>query len=218
MSQGRRALAEFLGTAALLATVVGSGHMGQSLAGGNLAVALLANSLATAAVLYVLITVIGPVSGAHLNPVVSVMAWRDGDLPARLLPAYVAAQVSGAVAGAGVAHLLFGLPLLQVSSQTRSAPNLWLSELVATVALLVVVRSCRGAAAGRAPALVALTVGAGYWATSSTFFANPAATLARTLSDTFAGIRPADAPAFVLAQLIGLGLVVLACRGSAEKP
>jgi glycerol uptake facilitator-like aquaporin len=105
-----------------------------------------------------------------------------------------------------------------MSSQTRSAPNLWLSELVATVALLVVVRSCRGAAAGRAPALVALTVGAGYWATSSTFFANPAATLARTLSDTFAGIRPADAPAFVLAQLIGLGLVVLACRGSAEKP
>jgi len=218
MSQGRRALAEFLGTAALLATVVGSGHMGQSLAGGNLAVALLANSLATAAVLYVLITVIGPVSGAHLNPVVSIMAWRDGDLPARLLPAYVAAQVSGAVAGAGVGHLLFGLPLLQVSSQTRSAPNLWLSELVATVALLVVVRSCRGAAAGRAPALVALTVGAGYWATSSTFFANPAATLARTLSDTFAGIRPADAPAFVLAQLIGLGLVVLAYRGSAEKP
>ena len=212
MSQGRRALAEFLGTAALLATVVGSGHMGQSLAGGNLAVALLANSLATAAVLYVLITAIGPVSGAHLNPVVSVMAWRDGDLPARLLPAYVAAQVSGAVAGAGVAHLLFGLPLLQVSSQTRSAPNLWLSELVATVALLVVVRSCRGAAAGRAPALVALTVGAGYWATSSTFFANPAATLARTLSDTFAGIRPADAPAFVLAQLIGLGLVLAFVR------
>ncbi|MFN7341599.1 MAG: aquaporin [Opitutia bacterium] len=212
MSPGRRALAEFLGTAALLATVVGSGHMGQSLAGGNLAVALLANSLATAAVLYVLITAIGPVSGAHLNPVVSVMAWRDGDLPARLLPAYVAAQVSGAVAGAGVAHLLFGLPLLQVSSQTRSAPNLWLSELVATVALLVVVRSCRGAAAGRAPALVALTVGAGYWATSSTFFANPAATLARTLSDTFAGIRPADAPAFVLAQLIGLGLVLAFVR------
>lgn len=212
MSASRRLLAEFAGAAALLATVVGSGHMGQSLAGGNLAVALLANSLATAAVLYVLVTVLGPVSGAHLNPAVSLMAWSDGDLPARALLGYVAAQVSGAVAGVWVAHLMFGLPLMQLSSCPRSTPNLWLSELVATVALLVVVRSCRGAAAGRAPALVALTVGAGYWATSSTFFANPAVTLARTLSDTFAGIRPADAPAFVLAQLAGLCLLLAVAR------
>ncbi len=212
MSASRPLLAEFAGTAALLATVIGSGHMGQSLAGGNLAVALLANSLATAAVLYVLITVLGPVSGAHLNPAVSLMSWRDGDLSARALLGYVAAQVSGAIAGVWVAHLLFGLPLLQLSSTPRSAPGLWLSELVATVALLVVARSCRGPAAGRAPALVALTVGAGYWATSSTFFANPAVTLARTLSDTFAGIRPADAPAFVLAQLVGLGLLIPVAR------
>lgn len=212
MSQPRPLLAEFAGTAALLATVIGSGHMGQSLAGGNLALALLANSLATAAVLYVLITVLGPISGAHLNPAVSLMAWRDGDLSARALLGYVAAQVSGAVAGVWVAHLMFDLPMIQLSSNPRATPNLWLSELVATVALLAVVRSCRGPAAGRAPALVALTVGAGYWITSSTFFANPAVTLARTLSDTFAGIRPADAPAFVLAQLLGLGLVALVAR------
>lgn len=212
MSQKRPVLAEFLGTAVLLATVIGSAHMGQSLAGGNLALALLANSLATAAALYVLITIAGPISGAHLNPAVSLMAWRDGDLPAPALLGYVAAQLSGAVAGVWLAHLIFGLPVLQLASNSRSTPNLWLSELVATVALLAVVRSCRGPAAGRAPVLVALTVGAGYWATSSTFFANPAVTLARTLSDTFAGISPADAPAFVLAQLGGLVLVALATR------
>jgi glycerol uptake facilitator-like aquaporin len=212
MSPRQACLGEFAGTALLLGVVVGSGAMGEALAVGNGAVALLANSLSTAAALFVLINLFAPVSGAHLNPAVSLLAWADGALPGRSLPGYLAAQFAGAVAGVWVCHLLFALPVLQLSSTRRSAPGLWLSELIATVVLLAVVRSCRGPNAAHAPALVALTVGAGYWATSSTFFANPAVTIARSLSDTFAGIHPADAPAFVLAQLCGLGLVILIAR------
>lgn len=212
MSLRRALAAESVGTAALLATVVGSGILAEGLAGGNAAVALLANSLATAVALAVIITLLAPCSGAHLNPAVTLLAWADGDLPARSVPGYLAAQFLGALAGVALAHAMFGLALLGPDARPRSSPGLWLGEVVATVALLAVVRACRGAAPERAAALVALTVLAGYWATSSTFFANPAATAGRALTGTFAGIRPADAPAFLLAQSIGLGLVLAALR------
>ena len=212
MSARRAILAEFAGTAALLATIVGSGIMGEVLSPGNPAVALLANSLATGAALFVLVALLGAVSGAHLNPLVSAMAWSEGVLTARGFLGHLAAQFAGAVLGVVLAHRMFGLPALLASPKPRAAPGLWLSELVATVVLLAVVRACRNRTDDRAPALIALTVLAGYWATSSTFFANPAVTLARTLTPTFAGIRPADAPAFVLAQLAALGLVLAAAR------
>ncbi len=212
MSLRRVLLAELAGTALLLATVVGSGIMGEVLSAANPAVALLANSLATGAALYVLVVVLGPVSGAHLNPLVTVMAWRDGLIGARAAAGYLVVQFLGALLGVVLAHLMFGLPALLASPKPRASPGLWLSELVATVALLAVVRACRDRSDGKAPALIALTVFAGYWATASTFFANPAVTLARTLTPTFAGIRPADAPGFLLAQLAALCLVVLLAR------
>jgi len=209
MSLRRAFLAELAGTALLLAAVVGSGIMGEVLSPGNAAVALLANSLATGAALYVLVATLGPVSGAHLNPLVSLMAWRDGLLDARAAAGHLLAQFLGALLGVVLAHLMFGLPALMASPKPRATPGLWLSELAATVVLLAVVRACRDRTDGKAPALIALTVLAGYWATASTFFANPAVTLARTLTPTFAGIRPADAPGFLLAQLAALALVLL---------
>jgi glycerol uptake facilitator-like aquaporin len=195
-----RLLAEGLGTMALLAVVIGSGIMGERLAGGNVAVALLANTLATVAGLYVLIEVLGPISGAHFNPVVSaLMAWR-GALPARWLLPYVAVQLLGAVAGAWLAHAMFDMNLLQFSAKLRTGPGQWLAEVVATAGLLLVILR---APPPRVAAAVALYIGAAYWFTASTSFANPAAVLGRLFSDSFAGIAPASAPGFVLAQVAG---------------
>ena len=205
----RRLLAEALGTALLLATVIGSGIMGERLAGGNVAIALLANTLATVAGLAVLIELFGPVSGAHFNPVVSLVRWVRGELPVGAAAAYVAAQLIGAALGAWIAHAMFGLDMLQVSRHVRTGPGQWLAEAVATSGLLLVVLR---APVTRAGAMVAAWIGAAYWFTASTSFANPAAVFGRMLSDTFAGIAPASAPAFVLAELAGAALAVVAHR------
>ena len=202
MSLSRRLLAEFLATALLLAVVIGSGVMGAQLAGGNLAIALLANTLATVGGLYFLITVFGPVS-AHMNPAVSLVLASRGQLPARELTGYLGAQVAGAVAGACLAHAMFSLPLLQTASTPRSGPGLWLAEVVATAGLLLVVLRVPAA---RVAATVAVYIGAAYWFTASTAFANPAATLGRMLSDSYAGIAPASVLPFLLAQALGATL------------
>jgi glycerol uptake facilitator-like aquaporin len=208
----RQIAAEFFGTGLLLLAVAGSGVMGESLAGGNVAVALLANSLATGAALYVIISLFGPVSGAHLNPVVTLMAWVDRAIEARQVFGYLAAQFTGAIAGVWAVHAMFGQAILQVSTKLRSSAGLWFSELLATFLLLILIRTASSRQDAKLPAYVALTVTAGYWATSSTFFANPAATLARGFTDTFVGIRPADISPFLLAQLAALGLVLLVAR------
>ena len=206
----RRALAaEFFGTALLLLAVAGSGVMGESLAGGNVAIALLANSLVTGAAIYVIISLFGPVSGAHLNPVVTLMAWADRSFGARQVFGYLVAQVAGAITGVWAVHAMFGQAILQVSTKPRSSAGLWFSELLATFLLLMLIRIASSRQDAKLPAYVALTVTAGYWATSSTFFANPAATLARGLTETFVGIRPADIGPYLLAQLAGLGLVLV---------
>ncbi|MFG6459146.1 aquaporin [Roseateles sp. BYS96W] len=209
MRLARRLAAESLGTALLLAVVIGSGVMAERLAGGNVALALLANTLATVGGLYVLIEVFGPLSGAHFNPAVSaVMAWRR-ELPAGALLPYVVAQLVGAVLGAWLAHAMFDLPVLQVSAKLRSGTGQWIAEAVATFGLVLVVLR---APAGRAAAMVAAYIGAAYWFTASTSFANPAAVFGRMFSDSFAGIAPASAPGFVLAELAGAALAVAAHR------
>lgn len=205
----QRIAAEFAGTALLLAIVVGSGIMGESLAGGNAAVALLGNSIATGAGLYVLICVLGPISGAHFNPAVSLTFWCRGDLAAGLLLGYMAAQLCGGVIGVWITHLMFDLPVLQFSAKVRSGVPQWISECLATGVLLATIHLGLRHAAQQVPLLVALIVTAGYWFTASTFFANPAVTVARALSDTFAGIRPADVAGFVIAQLAA---AAVACR------
>lgn len=196
----RRLMAELLGTAGLLAAVIGSGIMAERLAGGIVALALLANTLATVGALVVLIEVFGPVSGAHFNPAVSLVMALRGDLPRRALAPYVAAQLVGAVLGAWLAHAMFELPLLQWAGKLREGPGQWLAEAVATAGLLLVVLR---APAGRASALVAAYIGAAYWFTASTSFANPAAAVGRMFSDTFAGIAPASVPGFIAAQFSG---------------
>jgi glycerol uptake facilitator-like aquaporin len=199
----RKLAGEALGTTLLLAVVIGSGVMAERLSGGNMAVALLANTLATVGGLYILIEVFGPISGAHFNPAVSaVMAWR-GELPKAALLPYVAAQLLGAMLGAWLAHAMFDLPILQFSAKLRSGTGQWISEAVATAGLLLVILR---APAGRAAALVAAYIGAAYWFTASTSFANPAAVVGRLFSDSFAGIAPASAPGFVLAQLVGAAI------------
>lgn len=212
MTMGRRLAAEFFGTALLLLAVAGSGVMGESLASGNVAVALLANSLATGAALFVIVRLFGPVSGAHLNPVVSLMFLAERELDAKQALGYVVAQVTGAIAGVWAVHAMFGLQLLQVSAKPRSSAGLLVSELIATVILLMLIRTASSRKDEGLPAYLGLTVMAGYWATASTFFVNPAATLARSLTNTFVGIRPADVGPFVLVQLAALGLVLLALR------
>jgi glycerol uptake facilitator-like aquaporin len=204
--------AEFLGTALLLLAVTGSGIMGESLAAGNVAVALLANSLATAAALYVILSLLGPVSGAHLNPVVSLMEVFAGRLPVGQLLGYLGAQFSGALAGVWAVHLMFGQAVLQVATKPRSGGALLGSEFLATLILLGLVRTAAARGDPRLPAYVALTVLAGYWATASTFFANPAVTVARALTDTFVGIRPADVLPFLGMQCLALALVVILAR------
>lgn len=197
--------AEALGTALLLAVVVGSGIMGEALAGGNVAVALLANSIATALGLFVLVLVLGPISGAHFNPVVSVVDALRRGVPIEAAPRIVA-QLLGAPIGVILAHAMFGQALVQASAHERDGVGLWIGEIVATAGLLGVVLSVPRHRPDWTPLAVGAYVGSAYWFTSSTSFANPAVTLARTLTDTFTGIRPADAPAFVVAQVVGAAL------------
>jgi glycerol uptake facilitator-like aquaporin len=203
MPLSTRLLAEGLGTLLLLACVVGSGIMGVQLAQGNDAIALLANAAATAGVLYVLISVLGPVSGAHFNPVVSLAMRVQGRLDNRELIAYIAVQIAGAIAGVLLAHAMFGLPLLQPGTHVRSGAAQWLSEGVASFGLVLTILLALRQKSNAIPALVAAYIFAAYWFTASTSFANPAVTLARALTQTFAGIRPEDVGGFVLAQLAG---------------
>ncbi len=198
-----RAVAEFLGTAFLLAAVVGSGIMGDRLAGGNVAIALLANTLSTGAILVVLILTFAPISGAHFNPAVTLSMGLSGDLPWREAPIYLAAQLLGAFAGVASAHLMFGLPLFFLSNHPRhGAGQLW-SEAVATFGLVFVIFACSRFRPSATAYAVGAYITAAYWFTASTSFANPAVTLARSATDTFAGIRPADAPGFIVAQVLG---------------
>ncbi|MDE0853457.1 MAG: aquaporin family protein [Nevskia sp.] len=206
MNTSRRYAAEFIGTALLLAVVVGSGIMGEQLAGGNVAIALLANSLATGGGLVALILVFGPVSGAHFNPAVSLAlaasrrhAWAD-------VPGYLIAQVAGGIAGVWAAHAMFGAPILQVSEKLRPGAALMFSEVVATFGLLTTIFGCIRNREAAVPYAVALYIVAAYWFTASTSFANPAVTVARSLTNTFAGIRPLDVPGFIAAQLVGAAL------------
>lgn len=196
----QRLLGEALGTALLLAVVIGSGIMAEKLSAGNVAVALLANTLATVGGLYILIEVFGPVSGAHFNPAVSsVMAWR-GELPRTLWLPYVLAQLLGAMLGAWLAHAMFDLSILQWSTKIRSGTGQWIAEAVATAGLLLVILR---APPSRVAAMVAAYIGAAYWFTASTSFANPAAAFGRMFSDTFAGIAPSSVPGFMVAQMVG---------------
>ncbi|MEP7208045.1 MAG: MIP/aquaporin family protein [Casimicrobiaceae bacterium] len=202
----RAVLAEAVGTAALLAVVVGSGIMAQRLSPANAGVALLANALATGLGLYVLITILGPVSRAHLNPVVTLAAVLNREFASgRILP-YVAAQVGGALAGVLLAHLMFDLPVWQPGSEVRTGAGQWLSEAVATTGLLVTIGGFTRHAPRQVAAAVGAYIAAAYWFTASTSFANPAVTVARAFTDTFTGIRPIDAPAFVAAQLLGMAI------------
>lgn len=208
----RRAFAEWLGTAFLLATVVGSGIMAQKLSGGNVALALLCNTIATGAILVVLILIFAPISGAHFNPVVTLAFTLRGETAWTDAAAYLVAQIAGAIAGVGIAHMMFELPVLQLSLTERTGAGQWLAEAVATFGLLATILGvgCRTPTA--VPYAVGLYITSAYWFTSSTSFANPAVTIARSLSDTFAGIAPHDIPAFIAAQFIGAGLAVLLRR------
>ena len=208
----RRLLAEALGSAMLFATVIGSGIMAEQLAGGNIAVALLGNTLATAAMLFVLIVTLGPVSGAHFNPAVTLvfalrheMSWRDAAL-------YGVAQLAGGLLGAITAHAMFGLVIFEIGTKVRNAPGQWLGEAVATFALVLTILGTIRHRPQWVPLAVAGVITAGYWFTSSTSFANPAITVARSLTDSFSGIRPIDAPGFIAAQIGGALLAALCAR------
>ena len=203
-----RAAGEGIGTAFLLMAVVGSGIMAERLSGGNIALALLANAIATGSALIALILALGPRSGAHMNPVVSLAAAASGDLEWTALPAYIAAQIAGAIAGVWVAHLMFELPVWQLSQHVRTGYGQWIAEAVATFGLLMTIDGCRSHRQPVTAFAVASYITAAYWFTASTSFANPAVTLARSLTDSFAGIRPADTPGFILAQGFGLALAV----------
>lgn len=205
----RPLLAEFIGTATLLATVVGSGIMGVDLGAGNAAVALLANAAATATMLYALITVLAPISGAHFNPAVTLVALVRREIGAATAIAYVVTQTVAAIVGVMLAHAMFGLEWWQVGTNVRSGPAQWLSEFVATSGLVATIVLGARSAPARVPALVACYIFAAYWFTASTSFANPAVTIARSLTTTFAGIAPAGVPMFVVAQVAG-ALVALA--------
>lgn len=212
MTVARAAAAEALGTALLLAAVVGSGIMGERLAGGNDAIALLANSLATGCALFALIVAFAGRSGAHFNPVVSVVLAVRGEFPKHSVAPFVVAQFIGAIVGVLVAHAMFDLPLLQLSMKARASMGQWLSEIVATFGLVFVVLSCNRERPWAAPAAVAAYIAAAYWFTASTSFANPAVTVARGFTATFAGIDPAHILPFVLAQAAGAALALLANR------
>ena len=208
----RRVTSEGLGTALLLAAIVGSGIMAGRLSGGNVALALLANTIATGAALVVLILTFGPISGAHFNPVVTVVDASQGDLRWEEVPAYVIAQLAGAVAGVAAAHVMFDAPLLQISAHARSGVGQVFSEFVATFGLLSVILGCRRSRPKAVPFAVGLYITSAFWFTASTSFANPAVTIARGLTDTFAGIRPADIPGFLMAQMLGAGIGAMLWR------
>lgn len=208
----RRAVAEALGTGFLLAAVVGSGIMGERLAGGNLAIALLANTIATGAALVTLILTFGPISGAHFNPAVTLADASQGGLAWREVPAYLGAQIAGAFAGVATAHTMFGQPVFFASSHVRSGGAQFFSEFIATFGLLSIIWGCARLRASAVPFAVGAYITGAYWFTASTSFANPAVTLARTVSDTFAGIRPADAPGFIVAQFAGAAAATLLFR------
>jgi glycerol uptake facilitator-like aquaporin len=212
MSLSRRAAAEFTGTALLLAAVVGSGIMGERLAAGNLAIALLANSIATGGALVALILTFGPVSGAHFNPAVTLADASQGGLPWREVPTYLFAQIIGALLGVAAAHLMFGEPTFAASMHERSGGAQVFSEFVATFGLLSVIWGCARRRSSAVPFAVAAYIVGAYWFTASTSFANPAVTIARSMTDTFAGIRPADAPLFIVAQLAGAAAATLLFR------
>jgi glycerol uptake facilitator-like aquaporin len=211
-SLGRRLFSEWLGTAFLLAAVVGSGIMAQKLAGGNIALALLCNTIPTGAILVVLILIFGPLSGAHFNPAVTLaFAWR-GELPWRIAAAYIAAQITGGIAGVWAAHLMFELPLWQFSLTPRTGAGQWLAEGVATFGLLLTIFGCAARTPAAIPYAVGLYITSAYWFTASTSFANPAVTIARSLSDTFAGIAPPGIAGFVAAQLVGMAFAMTVGR------
>jgi glycerol uptake facilitator-like aquaporin len=223
-SLAQRSFCEGLGTAFLLAAVVGSGIMAQRLAGGNGAVALLCNTLPTGAILAVLILVFGPLSGAHLNPVVSLAFALRGALPWPTAAAYVAAQIFGGLAGVWAAHLMFELPLWQISVTARTGPGQCFAEAIATFGLLLTILGCAARTPAAVPYAVGLYIVSAYWFTASTSFANPAVTVARALSDTFAGIAPAGVPAFIAAQIAGMLVALAVARwlwrecASVERP
>jgi glycerol uptake facilitator-like aquaporin len=208
-SLSRRLLAEALGTAILVATVVGSGIMAQRLAGGNQAIALLGNTIPTGAILVVIITILGPISGAHFNPAVTLVFAARGEFPWREVVPYIVVQCAGGVMGTVIAHLMFDLAPLMIGTTARSGPSQWLSEMVATFALVLTILGGLRYAAQAIPWLVGLVITAAYWFTSSTSFANPAVTLARGFTTTFAGIAINHVPAFILAQLVGAVAAVL---------
>lgn len=222
-SYSRRVATEAIGSALLLAGIVGSGIMGERLAGGNVAIALLANSLATGAVLVALIIAFGPISGAHFNPVVTLAQGFRSTLPYREVPGYIIAQIGGAFLGVAVAHAMFGEPIFAPSRHARTGPSQVFSEVVATIGLVSIIWTTSRAGSTFGPLAVAGYVTGAYWFTASTCFANPAITLARAATDTFAGIRPADVPFFILAQVVGGALAVGFCRwvfgsGAARRP
>jgi glycerol uptake facilitator-like aquaporin len=203
ISLSRRLTAEFLGTGLLVATVVGSGIMAERLAGGNLALALLANTIATGASLVALILTFGPISGAHFNPAVTLADALEKGIPWAETPTYILAQIAGGVIGAVVAHIMFGLPVVSLSQHSRSGFAQFFSEFIATFGLLSVIWGCSRQRSEAVPFAVGAYITAAYWFTASTSFANPAVTIARSLSDTFSGIRPSDVPLFIAAQLAG---------------
>ena len=208
----RRLAAEGLGAFFLFACVIGSGIMAERLAGGNDAVALLANTIATGAILFVLITMLGPISGAHMNPAVSLVAASRGELRWGNAAAYIATQLAFGILGAWAAHLMFDLPALQLSAKARSGLGQWTGEAIATFGLILTIIGTVRFRREWVPASVALYITAAYWFTSSTSFANPAITIARSLSDTFAGIAPVDVPMFIAAQLAGAALAAAVAR------
>lgn len=213
MKDNQALLSEFIGTALLLAVITGSGIMGDTLSQGNAAIALLGNSIATGCGLYVLITVLAPISGAHFNPAVSIMFWRAGVLKGQQLLPYMMAQMTGAIAGVWLTHRLFDLPIMQLSTNPRNGIGIWVSELVATLALLGVIWLGVKYANEKVATLVAMSVTAGYWFTSSTFFANPAVALARGFTDTFVGIAAMDVPGFIVAELLAAVIVYFMIKG-----
>ena len=216
-SRSQRVAAEALGTALLLATVIGSGIMGERLAGGNGALALLGNTLATGAMLVVLVTMFAPISGAHFNPAVTAVFALRRDIASSDAAAYVVAQMAGGIVGVLVAHAMFDESLWQLSAKARSGPSQWLSEWVAAFGLVATILLTLRANPAAVAASVGLYITAAYWFTASTAFANPAVTVARAVSDTFAGIRPADVPPFVVAQMLGAMSALYACRWLAPR-
>ncbi len=210
-SPAQRYAAEFIGTAFLLATVVGSGIMAETLAGGNVAIALLGNTIPTGAILVVLITMLGPISGAHFNPAVTFGFRLRGDISSRESVVYVIAQILGGLAGVYAAHLMFAQDVMQVSQTARTGGAQWFAEAVATFGLMFTILATLRANAGAVPMAVGLYITAAYWFTASTSFANPAVTIARSFTNTFSGIQPGHAPGFIIAQLLGAAIAVGVC-------